>query len=93
MAIACPEAFTDGLPDAIADWDIIEVSAELCNDHLATNHLVLNDRTIIVPAEEAQDGVVDALRKRNFEVIRLPYEAVYRMGGSFRCAHQPLVRC
>lgn len=92
VAIACREAFVGGLPQAIADWDIIEVSAELCNDHLATNHLVLDDRTILVPAEAAQDAVVEALEKRKFEVIRLPYEAVYRMGGSFRCAHQPLIR-
>ena len=92
VAIACTEAFVDGLPDQIRDWDIIEVSKELCNDHLATNHLVLNDRAIIVPREPAHDGVTAELKKRSFEVIRLPYEAVYRMGGSFRCAHQPLVR-
>jgi len=92
VAIACREAFIDGLPPVIADWDIIEVSAELCNDHLATNHLVLDDRTILVPAEAAHNEVVNALRQRQFEVIRMPYEAVYRMGGSFRCAHQPLIR-
>jgi glycine amidinotransferase len=80
------------LPEVIRDWDIIEVSKELCNDHLGTNHLVLDDRTIIVPAESAHDVVTRELEKRRFEVIRLPYEAVYRMGGSFRCAHQPLIR-
>jgi len=92
VAIACSEAFVDGLPDVIRNWDVIEVSKELCNDHLGTNHLVLNDQTIIVPAEPAHDGVTVELQKRRFEVIRLPYEAVYRMGGSFRCAHQPLIR-
>jgi glycine amidinotransferase len=92
VAIVCSEAFVDGLPEPIRDWDLIEVSKELCNDHLGTNHLILNDHTIIVPAEQAHDGVSAELRKRAFEVIRLPYEAVYRMGGSFRCAHQPLVR-
>ena len=92
MAIACREAFVGGLPEAIADWDIIEVSPELCNDHLGTNHLVLNDRAILVPSEPAHDEVVAELEARRFEVIRLPYEAVYRMGGSFRCAHQPLIR-
>lgn len=92
VAIACSEAFVDGLPDVIRNWDVIEVSKELCNDHLGTNHLVLNDQTIIVPAEPAHDGVTVELQKRKFEVIRLPYEAVYRMGGSFRCAYQPLIR-
>ena len=42
--------------------------------------------------EPALDGVAGQLKKRRFEVIRLPYEAVYRVGGSFRCAHQPLIR-
>ena len=92
VAIACREAFVDGLPECIRDWDIIEVDKVQCNDHLATNHLVLDDRTIIVPSEAAHDGVTRELEKRRFEVIRLAYEAVYRVGGSFRCAHQPLIR-
>ncbi len=91
VAIACTEAFVDGLPEYIRDWDIIHVDETLCNDHLATNHLVLDERTIIVPAEPAHDAVAGELKKRRFEVIRLPYEAVYRVGGSFRCAHQPLI--
>ena len=77
---------------ALGDWDIIEVDKTLCNDHLATNHLILDDRTIVVPSEPAHDGVAAELKKRHFEVIRLPYEAVYRVGGSFRCAHHPLIR-
>jgi glycine amidinotransferase len=92
VAIACTDAFIGGLPRHIRGWDIIDVSKELCNDHLGTNHLVLNDHTIIVPAEEAHDTVAEELKQRRFEVIRLPYEAVYRCGGSFRCAHQPLIR-
>lgn len=92
VAIACVSAFLDGLPRCIRDWDIINVEKELCNDHLATNHLVINDRTIVVPSEQAHDSIVNQLRNRHFDVIRLPYEAVYKVGGSFRCAHQPLIR-
>ncbi|MDX1643035.1 MAG: hypothetical protein R3244_01615 [Thermoanaerobaculia bacterium] len=92
VAIACLEAFVDGLPAAIADWDVIAVDERLCNEHLATNHLVLDDRTIVVPSEPEHDAVVAELERRRFEVIRLPYGAVYRVGGSFRCAHQPLIR-
>ena len=92
VAIACVEVFLDGLPDSIRDWDIIEVDKKLCDEHLATNHLVLNDQAIVVPSEPAHDGVAAQLKKRRFEVVRLSYEAVYRVGGSFRCAHQPLIR-
>jgi len=92
VAIACLEAFVDGLPECLADWDVIAVDETACNDHLATNHLVLDDRTLVVPSEPEHDAVTAELEKRRFEVIRLPYGAVYRVGGSFRCAHQPLVR-
>lgn len=92
VAIACTAAFIDGLPAPIRDWDIIDVDKSLCNDHLATNHLVLDDRTLIVPSEAAHDDVSEQLARRGFDVVRLPYGAVYRVGGSFRCAHQPLIR-
>ncbi len=92
IAIACKDAFINGLPDYINDWDIIDVSKEYCNDALGTNHLVVNDRTIIVPSEDEHDALSNELEKRNFEVIRIPYGEVYRCGGSFRCAHQPLIR-
>jgi len=92
VAIACTEAFPNGLPDYIKDWDIIDVTAKYCNDALGTNHLVINDRTVIVPAEAEHDFIEKELKNRNFEVIRLPYGYVYQCGGSFRCAHQPLIR-
>ena len=92
VAIACVSAFTDGLPEIIRDWDIIDVDATYSNDALGTNHLVLNDREILVPAEAEHDHVAIELKKRQFEVIRMPYGHVYPCGGSFRCAHQPLIR-
>jgi glycine amidinotransferase len=92
VAIACKAAFTEGLPACIRDWDIIDVTKEFCNDSLGANSLVLNDRTVVVPAEAEHDGISAELGKRRFEVVRLPYGAVYQIGGSFRCAHQPLVR-
>ena len=92
VAIACAEAFPGGLPSYISDWDIIDVSKQYCNDALGTNHLVINDQTVVVPAEDEHDWMEKELKKRRFEVVRLPYGYVYRCGGSFRCAHQPLVR-
>ncbi len=92
VAVVALEAFADGLPEVIRDWDHIVVTMEEAKRHMACNSLVLDDRTVVVPAEEPHDGVAAALEARKFEVIRLPYGAVYRVGGSFRCAHQPLVR-
>lgn len=92
VAFACLEALPQGLPDFMSDWDVFSVPASLAKVHMGCNNLVLNDRTVVVPAEEALNIIADALITRNFEVIRIPYRVPCSVGGSFRCAHQPLVR-
>jgi N-dimethylarginine dimethylaminohydrolase len=92
VVLACVEAFTEGLPEIFKDWDVINIDPAYCNDALGANHLVIDDHTVLVPSEEEHDHVANELKKREFEVIRMPYGHVYTCGGSFRCAHQPLVR-
>jgi N-dimethylarginine dimethylaminohydrolase len=92
LVVACEEAFVEGLPEHIRDWERIVVSKEDAKRHMACNNLVINDRTVMLPAEEALDNLASELKRRKFEVIRTPYDALGRVGGSFRCAHQPLVR-
>lgn len=74
------------------DWDLIDVPFDITKVHMGYNNLTLNDRTVVMPEGEPHDRVVNELKKRRFEVIRLPYDAVYCLGGSFRCAHQSQVR-
>ena len=92
VVFASIEAFPKGLPDFLKDWDVFEVPKALAKSHMGCNNLVLNDRTVIVPAEEALDFVAQGLKARQFEVVRLPYRLPCMVGGSFRCAHQPLIR-
>lgn len=92
VAVACLEALPEGLPDFMADWDVFAVPKTLAKGHMGCNNLVLDDRTVVVPSEEPLDLVAGALKERGFEVIRIPYRAPCMAGGSFRCAHQPLVR-
>ncbi|MEO0939567.1 MAG: hypothetical protein AAFY38_15545 [Pseudomonadota bacterium] len=92
LAVACLEAFPEGLPEALRDWDVIDVPKSLAKGSMGCNNLVLNDRTVVVPSEEPLDPVADALKVRGFEVIRIPYAVPCAVGGSFRCAHQPLIR-
>ncbi|WP_197435478.1 hypothetical protein [Agrobacterium vitis] len=92
VVVAALEALPEGLPSFMKDWDVIDVPKALAKAHMACNNLVVNDRTVIVPSEEPLDVVADALKARAFEVIRIPYRVPCMAGGSFRCAHQPLVR-
>lgn len=92
LAVACVEALPAGLPACMAGWEVIEVPRALAKGHMGCNNLVLDDRTVVVPAEAPLDPVAAALEHRGFEVFRLPYRVPCMAGGSFRCAHQPLIR-
>lgn len=92
VAIACLEAFPDGLPAYLKDWDIIDIPFEITKAHMGCNNLTLNDHSVVIPSGEIHDPLEKQLKARKFEVTRLPYESVYWVGGSFRCAHQPLIR-
>ncbi len=92
VVFASLEALPAGLPDLMSDWDVVDVPTALAKAHMGCNNLVLNDRTVVVPSEEPLDVIAEALEARDFEVIRIPYRVPCMVGGSFRCAHQPLVR-
>ncbi|MEM1286234.1 MAG: hypothetical protein AAGH43_12670 [Pseudomonadota bacterium] len=92
VVFAALEALPEGLPDFMKDWDVFDVPKALAKSHMSCNNLVLDDRTVVVPAEEALDFVAQGLKVRKFDVVRLPYRLPCMVGGSFRCAHQPLVR-
>lgn len=92
LAVACMEALPHGLPDSMRDWEIVDVPKALAKGHMGCNNLIINDRTVVIPAEEPLDFVANALKARHFEVIRIPYAVPCSAGGSFRCAHQPLRR-
>jgi glycine amidinotransferase len=92
VVFAALEALPEGLPAFMKDWDVFEIPKALAKSHMSCNNMVLNDRTVVVPSEEALDFVADGLKARQFDVIRLPYRVPCMVGGSFRCAHQPLIR-
>lgn len=92
VVFAALEALPQGLPGFMKDWDVFEVPKALAKSHMSCNNLVLNDRTVVVPAEDALDFIADGLKAQKFDVVRLPYRVPCMVGGSFRCAHQPLIR-
>jgi N-dimethylarginine dimethylaminohydrolase len=92
VAVAAVEAFPRGLPKFFDGWDVIEVPFQLAKYSVGVNHLVIDDRTVLMPAEPEHDYVARELARRGFDTPRIPYHGVYQFGGSFRCAHQPLRR-
>ena len=92
VAVVCLEALPDGVPDYMKDWDLIDIPFEITKPHMGCNNLTMNDHFVVVPEGEAHERLASELKKRKFEVARLPYESVYWVGGSFRCGHQPLIR-
>jgi glycine amidinotransferase len=92
VAFACLDALPDGLPSFMNDWDIVDLPKALAKSHMGCNNLVINDRTVLVPLEEPLDRVAYELKSRGFDVPRTPYRVPCMAGGSFRCAHQPLIR-
>ena len=92
VAVVSLECLPDGVPACMRDWDLIDIPFETTKVHMGCNNLTLNDQTVVVPTGEPHDYLAGELTKRKFSVARLPYDAVYCMGGSFRCAHQPLIR-
>ncbi len=90
LAIVCRDGFVDGLPRFLSGWKLIEVTALEAEESLATNVLVLDERTTLV-AEETP-AVAEALSKAGQRVLTTPFGAVFPWGGAFRCWHHPLVR-
>lgn len=90
LALACKEAFLDGLPDYFKDWQVIDVPFEDAKNKLACNGLVLDDKTVLIAEELPR--LAEQVSKAGQEVITTPFSAVFRWGGSFRCWHHPLVR-
>jgi N-dimethylarginine dimethylaminohydrolase len=89
LAIICREAFMDGLPDFLEDWDLIDVSVE-DTARLACNGLVLDENTYVCAAEH--EYVAEALIQHGQNVHTMLYDSVSLWGGSFRCSHHPLIR-
>ena len=90
LAVVCMDGFIDGLPSFLKDWELIEVSAKDAEEKLATNLLVLDEKTDLIAAELPELG--EALTRAGQDVITTPFAAVFLWGGDFRCWHHPLIR-
>jgi N-dimethylarginine dimethylaminohydrolase len=93
LAIVCEEAYVEGLPDCIRDWDLIKVSLEDAS-RLAVNGLPVDESNYIMSYNDhvGNDFIREELERRGITVHPVYFDTHNGQGGSIRCATQPLKR-
>ncbi len=89
LLIHCPDKLIDGLPMSLRDWDKIALSTTEA-EQLQANILVIEESRVVIEARSHR--VIEELRKRQVEVIPLPFDAPAFFGGGLRSAYHPLLR-
>ncbi|MCO8287060.1 dimethylarginine dimethylaminohydrolase family protein [Tetragenococcus halophilus] len=89
LMITCEEAFLDGLPEELKDWEKINVSlAEAAN--LIANDLPINEQVYVT--DQAFTDLIAKIKAKGIKVETLDYHVSRMFGGSFRCTTQALIR-
>lgn len=93
LAIICPEAFTEGIPNVLEGFDTIPVSLEEAS-RLAVNGLPVDERHYIMSVNDHNDNtyIRKELEKRGISVYPVYFGVHNGQGGSLRCATQALIR-
>lgn len=93
LAIVCPEAFIEGIPAAIKDWDLISVTLDDVV-LLAVNGIPFDETTYIMSWNDNNDNsyLQKELEKRGIKVHKVYFNTHNDSGGSLRCATQSLIR-
>lgn len=89
LMIVCEEAFPNGIPEPLKNWDRISVPYRDLS-YLAVNGLPVNEQVYITDPKFKY--IVGELQKRNIHVELVDFEISRSLGGSFRCSTQPLHR-
>lgn len=89
LMIACPDAFLDGMPAPLRDWDRVEVSLA-DTAQLATNGLPISPQVYVTDPQFSAIGTQLASRGITVEYLDFPISRSF--GGAFRCSTQPLHR-
>jgi len=89
LMIVCEEAFIDGVPPQLKNWDKIKVPFDDVA-YLAINGLPINDSVYILDPQF--EYIAKQLEERGVTVERIDFKISRSFGGSFRCSTQPLIR-
>jgi len=93
LAIVCKEAFVDGLPQALQEWDLVETTVEAAR-LLACNGLPIDPDNFIIGYNDQEDGAAlkAALEERGITVHMVYFASHNEDGGGVRCATHGLFR-
>lgn len=90
LAICHRDGFLDGLPRPIADWEIIDATADEAHA-MGCNTVCIGPNRVVIPREHTR--LIDELLKRDVEIVGdFGFEGISRGGGGVRCATMPIRR-
>lgn len=89
LAVICEDAFPDGTPAVLRDWNKIRVSMEEAT-LLATNGLPISSEVYIT--DPVFTGIGEQVAAHGVHVEYIDFRISRSFGGSFRCSTQPLLR-
>lgn len=89
LMVVCEEAFLDGIPTALKNWERIDVTLHEAMN-LATNGLPVSPEVYITDPDFKHIG--DQIEQYGIKVEYVDFSISRSFGGSFRCSTQPLLR-
>lgn len=89
LMVICDEAFIDGIPEILRNWDAIHVTLKEAS-RLATNGLPISTEVYIT--DPAFKHIGAQIEKHEIKVEYIDFSISRSFGGSFRCSTQPLLR-
>lgn len=89
LMIVCEEAFPDGIPEELKNWEKIRVPYDDIA-YLAINGLPINEQTYIL--DPRFEYIARQLQEKKIQTEFVDFQISRSFGGSFRCSTQPLLR-
>jgi len=89
LAIAYMDAFKEGVPSPLKDWEFIAASADECHA-MGCNTLCLEPGKVFIGSKH--ERLINEVEKKGCVPIPVDYDAVEWNGGGIRCTTHPLVR-
>ncbi len=89
LAMAHMPALGGKLPEAIADWDVIELTEQETLE-LASVGMNIDAKTHVI--DQRFERVIGELERRGMETITIDVKSLSSMGGAIRCVALPIAR-